>query len=35
MKETVSKKWAWPQVREAPKYLGFPFNISAKAELFS
>ena len=29
------KKWAWPWAREAPKYLEFPFNISATAMLSS
>ena len=28
-------KWAWPWGREAPIYLGFPFNISATAALSS
>ena len=29
------KKWAWFCARIAPKYLGFPFNISAMATLSS
>ena len=29
------EKLAWPWVREAPIYLGFPFNISAMAALSS
>ena len=29
------KKWAWPWAREAPKYVGFPFYISATAALSS
>ena len=29
------KKWAWPWAREAPKYLGFPFNIFATVALSS
>jgi len=29
------EKWAWPSVREAPIYLGFPFNMSAMAALSS
>jgi len=28
------EKWAWPWAREALRYLGFPFNICAVAELF-
>jgi len=28
-----NKKWVWPWVREAPQFLGSPFNISATAEL--
>ena len=27
-KSTLRGKWAWPLVREAPIYLGLPFNIS-------
>jgi len=29
------KKWAWLWAREAAKYVGFPFNISAMAALSS
>jgi len=29
------KKWAWPWAREAPKYLGFLFSITAMAALSS
>jgi len=31
IKPHPEEKWAWPWVREAPIYLGFPFNISATA----
>jgi len=34
-KTTQEEKWAWPWAIEAPKYLGFPFNISATAVLSS
>jgi len=30
-KITPRAKWAWPWVRELPKILGFPYNISATA----
>jgi len=32
-KTTPREEWAWPWAREAPKYLGFPFNISAMVSL--
>ena len=32
MKSHWKKKWVWPWARGAPEILGFPFNISAKAE---
>jgi len=35
IKPHPEEKWAWPWVREAPKYLGFPFNISKTAALSS
>ena len=35
IKPHPEEKWGWPWVREAPKYLGLPFNISATAALFS
>jgi len=35
IKPHTEEKWAWPWVREAPIYLGFPFNISAMAALSS
>jgi len=35
IKPHPEEKWAWPRAREAPKYLGFPFNISATAVLSS
>jgi len=31
-KSHPEKKWAWPWAREAPKNLGFSFNISATTE---
>jgi len=31
----TEEKWAWPWAMEAPKYLGFPFNISATVALSS
>jgi len=33
IKPQPEEKWTWPWAREAPKYLGFPFNISATASL--
>jgi len=35
IKPHPEEKWAWPWVREAPIYLGFPFNIFATATLSS
>jgi len=35
IKPHPAEKWVWPWVREAPIYLGFPFNISATAALSS
>jgi len=35
IKPHPEEKWVWPWAREAPKYFGFPFNISATAALSS
>jgi len=35
IKPHPEEKWAWLWAREAPKYLGFPINISGMAELSS
>jgi len=35
IKQHPEEKCAWPLVREAPIYLGFPFNISAMAVMSS
>jgi len=35
IKPHPEEMWAWPWAREAPIYLGFPFNISATASLSS
>jgi len=35
IKPQPEEKWAWPWAMEAPKYLGFPCNISATAALSS
>ena len=35
LKTTPREKWAWPWVREAPIYTGFPFNICTTAALSS
>jgi len=35
IKPHPQEKWAWPWAREPPKYLGFPFNISVMAAVFS
>jgi len=33
IKAHPEEKWSWSCAREDPKYLGFPFNISATATL--
>jgi len=33
MKPHPEEKWAWPWVRKDPKYVGFPFNITATAAM--
>jgi len=35
IKPHPEEKWAWPWAMGVPKYLGFSFNISAKAALSS
>jgi len=35
IKPHPEEKWAWPWAREAPRYLGFSFSISATAALSS
>jgi len=35
IKPQPEEKWAWPWAREAPEYLGCPYNVSASAVLCS